>query len=45
MVIEMELLSDDKVEAALIVKGKSYLKNLSKLQKNKFAFFKMNETE
>ncbi len=41
----IELLSDDKVEAVLIVKDKSYLENLSKQQKKKFAFFKMNETE
>jgi DNA integrity scanning protein DisA with diadenylate cyclase activity len=41
----MKMLSDDKVEAVLIVKDKSYLENLSKQQKKKFAFFKMKETE
>ena len=41
----MKMLSDDKVEAVLIVKDKSYLESLSKQQKKKFAFFKMNKTE
>jgi hypothetical protein len=41
----IELLSDDKVEAVLIVKDKSYLENLSKQQKKKFAFLKMDNTK
>lgn len=40
----MQMLSDDKVEAVLIIKDKAYIDSLSKQQKKKFAFFKMKDT-